>query len=216
MKLSLRFSLCTLTSNALNCSNCIFLEYVSTAVGEPLKVLLPSQVPAAVSGQPQLWAKPRHTPTAAQVTGMCPLERCDQGPSHLHAEPVQGPCSTNSAWAAKCAPMSWARFAQVAEGGVHEQPRWHSEHPWKLRHPCSFVIIDSGNWKEQQMPSHQGKCQRRQEWFRIHSHVPKAAGVVLSKRPNFEEIYSTLNLNTLKRKFGPKIICSYGDCKMGF
>lgn len=53
------------------------------------------------------------------------------------------------------------------------------------------------------MPSHQGKRQRRQEWLMIHSHVPRVAGVVLSTRPNFEEIYSTLNLNMLKRKFGP-------------
>lgn len=50
---SLRFSLRTLTSYALNSSKCIFLAYVSAAVGEWLvahEVLLPSQVSAAVSG----------------------------------------------------------------------------------------------------------------------------------------------------------------------
>lgn len=46
--------------------------------------------------------------------------------------------------------------------------------------------------------------------------MPRVTGVFLSTRPKFEEIYSMPNLNMLKRKFGPKIIWSYGDCKMGF
>ena len=46
--------------------------------------------------------------------------------------------------------------------------------------------------------------------------MPRVTSVFLSTRPKFEEIYSTLNLTMQKRKFGPKMIWSYGDCKMGF
>lgn len=45
--------------------------------------------------------------------------------------------------------------------------------------------------------------------------MPRVTSVFLSTRPKFEESHSTLNLTMQKRKFGPKIIWSYGDCKMG-
>lgn len=209
---------------------------------EPRGVLLPSQVSAAVSGTcspmgadtalSKTVGSPRHTPTTLQVTGMCPMQRCDQCLLISYTKSVQGCSSTDSAWAVKCPPVfslpgaphrvSWARFPAVTKWGIHEQlkspelPKWRSEHPWKLWCPRSFVITDMGNCKKQQIPSHWGRTQRRQECLRIHSHVPRVTGVFLSTRPKFEEIYSTLNYNMLKRKFGPRIIWSYGDCKMGF
>lgn len=50
-----------------------------------------------------------------------------------------------------------------------------------------------------------GLC-RQLEWLRSHCHVPRVTSVSLSTRPNFEEVHSILNINMLKRKFGPEMI----------
>lgn len=36
--------------------------------------------------------------------------------------------------------------------------------------------------------------------------MPRVTSVSLSTRPNFEEVHSILNINMLKRKFGPEMI----------